>query len=137
MIGNLVVGRFADKHAIAVLRLGHGLALLALVILGLFNHIPAVTLSFVLVIGLVGVTMNPALITRVVEVGGSGNLVSTVHTAVITSGVMVGTAISALTINVTGDDDPTAAMWTGAGLAILAAIVLAAQSRTRQVAGDA
>lgn len=89
-------------------------------------------LPFVLVIGLVGVTMNPALITRVVEVGGSGNLVSTVHTAVITSGVMVGTAISSLTIGLTGDD-PVAAMWTGAGLAVLATLTLALQSRPKNI----
>lgn len=131
VVGNLIVGRFADDHAIAVLRLGHALVFVALVVLGLFNHVPAVTLPFVLVIGLVGVTMNPALITRVVEVGGSGNLVSTVHTAVITSGVMVGTAMSAFTINLSGDD-PAAAMWTGAGLAILAALVLATQTKSTQ-----
>lgn len=131
VIGNLIVGRFADRHAVAVLRLGHALVFIALVILGLFNDLPAVTLPFVLVIGLVGVTMNPALITRVVEVGGSGNLVSTVHTAVITSGVMVGTAISALVIGLAGDD-PAAAMWTGAGLAVLAAVVLAMQSKQPQ-----
>ncbi len=131
VIGNLIVGRFADRHAVAVLRLGHALVFIALVILGLFNDLPAVTLPFVLVIGLVGVTMNPALITRVVEVGGSGNLVSTVHTAVITSGVMVGTAISALVIGLAGDD-PATAMWTGAGLAVLAAVVLAMQSKQPQ-----
>ena len=136
VIGNLIVGRFADKHAVAVLRLGHALVFIALVILGLFNHLPAITLPFVLVIGLVGVTMNPALITRVVEVGGSGNLVSTVHTAVITSGVMVGTAISALIINLTGDD-PAAAMWTGAVLAVVASIVLAAQTRSRSARVEA
>ncbi|MGN6035904.1 MFS transporter [Brevibacterium casei] len=135
VIGNLIVGRFADDHAVAVLRLGHALILIALVVLGLFNHIPAVTLPFVLVIGLVGVTMNPAMITRVNEVGGSGNLVSTVHTAVITSGVMVGTALGSLTINLTGTDNPAAAMWTGAGLAVLAMIALAIQTGRKRAAG--
>lgn len=132
VVGNLIVGRFADRHAIGVLRLGHALVFVALVVLGLFDHIPTIVLPFVLVIGLVGVTMNPALITRVVEVGGSGNLVSTVHTAVITSGVMVGTAISSLTIGLTGDD-PVAAMWTGAGLAVLATLTLALQSRPKNI----
>lgn len=132
VIGNLIVGRFADDHAVAVLRFGHLFVLVALVIIGLFNHVPAVTLPFVLVIGLVGVTMNPAMITRVNEVGGSGNLVSTMHTAVITSGVLVGTALGSLTINLTGTDDPAAAMWTGAGLAVLAMIALAVQTRSRQ-----
>lgn len=130
VVGNLIVGKFADDHAVGVLRLGHSLLFISLVLISLFSDAPGVTLTFVLVVGLVGVTMNPAMITRVVEVGGSGNLVSTVHTAVITSGVMVGTAISAGAMGIFGDN-PTVATWTGAVLAVLAALVLATQS-TRQ-----
>ncbi|MDU7566504.1 MAG: hypothetical protein E7K54_10110, partial [Corynebacterium sp.] len=45
-----------------------------------------------------GVTMNPALVARVAEVGGTGNMVTSMHTGVITMGVTVGTAISSLVI---------------------------------------
>lgn len=131
VVGNLIVGKFADDHAVDVLRLGHSLLFISLVLISLFSDTPGVTLTFVLVVGLVGVTMNPAMITRVVEVGGSGNLVSTVHTAVITSGVMVGTAISAAAMGIFGED-PVVATWTGAVLAVLAAGVLATQSTRKK-----
>lgn len=131
VVGNLIVGKFADDHAVGVLRIGHSLLFVSLVVLSLFSGTPPVTLAFVLVVGLVGVTMNPALIGRVVEVGGSGNLVSTVHTAVITSGVMVGTAISAGAMGIFGED-PVVATWTGAVLAVLAALVLATQSTRKK-----
>ncbi|ALC24851.1 MFS transporter [Streptomyces pristinaespiralis] len=127
-VGNLIVGKFADQHAVKVLRFGHMLLFVSLGLLALRGHVPAVALGMVLVVGLAGVTMNPALVTRVAEVGGVGNLVSTVHTAVITMGVTLGTAISAITISLFGED-PAVAMWTGAAFAVLAALVLATQTR--------
>ncbi|WP_331749179.1 MFS transporter (plasmid) [Streptomyces sp. NBC_00984] len=127
-VGNLIVGEFADQHAVKVLRFGHTLLFVSLGLLALRGHVPAVALGMVLVVGLSGVTMNPALVTRVAEIGGVGNLVSTVHTAVITMGVTLGTAISAITISLFGDD-PAVAMWTGAAFAVLAALALATQTR--------
>ncbi|MGP5055234.1 MFS transporter [Brachybacterium paraconglomeratum] len=131
-IGNMIVGKFADRHAVAVLRLGHGLLLVSLVLLAAFNYIQPVTLIMVIIVGFVGVTMNPALVTRVAEVGGAGTMVSTIHTAVISAGVTLGSAVSSATMSTFGNDDPGIAMWTGAVLAVLAAIVLATQSRNRQ-----
>lgn len=129
-IGNLVVGRFADRHAVTVLRFGHALLFTALTLLALFGQVSPLVVITVLIVGLAGVTMNPALVTRVAEVGGTGNLVSTVHTAVITMGVTLGTAISAVTISLFGDD-PAVAMWTGVVFAVLAAVVLAMQTAQR------
>lgn len=127
-IGNLVVGKFADRHAVDVLRVGHVLLFVSLALLASLTSIQPLVLAMVLVVGFAGVPMNPALVTRVAEVGGAGNMVSTVHTAVITMGVTLGTAISAVTISLF-DDDPAVAMWTGAAFALLAALVLAAQTR--------
>lgn len=131
-IGNMIVGKFADRHAIAVLRTGHGLLLVALVLLAAFNYIQPLTLIMVIIVGFVGITMNPALVTRVAEVGGAGMMVSTIHTAVISAGVTLGSAVSSATMGTFGNDDPGVAMWTGAVLAILAGIVLATQSRSRE-----
>ena len=89
-IGNLIVGKFADRHAVGVLRLGHAVLFVSLGLLALFGHVQPIVLVMVLFVGLAGVTMNPALVTRVAEVGGTGNLVSTVHTSVITMGVTLG-----------------------------------------------
>ncbi|MFT0846135.1 MFS transporter [Actinomycetaceae bacterium L2_0104] len=134
-IGNMIVGKFADRHAIAVLRLGHGLLLVSLVLLAAFNYIQPLTLAMVIVVGFVGVTMNPALVTRVAEVGGAGTMVSTIHTAVISAGVTLGSVVSSAAMSTFGNDDPGIAMWTGAILAVLAAIVLATQSRSPRKAG--
>lgn len=43
-IGNLVVGRFADRHAVPVLRFGHALLFIALALLALFGNDPAVAM---------------------------------------------------------------------------------------------
>lgn len=130
-IGNLIVGKFADKHAVAVLRIGHGLLFVSLALLAAFGYVQPVVLVMVIIVGFVGVTMNPALVTRVAEVGGAGTMVSTIHTAVISAGVTLGSAVSAVTISMFGDD-PAIAMWTGAVLAILAALVLATQVKARR-----
>lgn len=130
-IGNMVVGKFADKHAVAVLRIGHALLFVALAALAAFGYVQPIVLVMVIVVGFVGVTMNPALVTRVAEVGGAGTMVSTIHTAVISAGVTLGSAVSAVTISMFGDD-PAVAMWTGAVLAVLAAMVLSTQTEVRK-----
>ncbi|MFC7585812.1 MFS transporter [Nonomuraea antimicrobica] len=126
VLGNNVVGRYADRHAVTLLRIGHLALAGALVVLALFAHLPWAALPGVLAVGLVGVTMNPALVSRVVEVAGAGGLVNTVHTSVITLGVVAGSAIGGLAISAA--DDTAAAMWTGAILAIVATCVLSAQT---------
>jgi DHA1 family inner membrane transport protein len=62
-IGNLVVGRFADRHAVAVLRSGHALLFIALALLAHFGQVSLVVVVTVLIVGVAGVTMNPALVT--------------------------------------------------------------------------
>ncbi|MEU5581659.1 MFS transporter [Streptomyces huasconensis] len=136
VIGNNLVGRYADRHAVTLLRIGHLVLASSLVLLALFAHLPWAALPGVLLVGLVGVTMNPALVVRVVEVSGAGNLVNTVHTSVITLGVVTGSAIGSAAISGTGDSSSAPAMWTGATLAVLAAGVLGAQtvgSKRRQM----
>ncbi|MGA5472727.1 MFS transporter [Streptomyces arboris] len=113
VIGNNLVGRYADQHAVTLLRIGHLAMIGSLVGLALFSHLPWAALPGVLLVGLVGVTMNPALVVRVVEVAGAGNLVNTVHTSVITLGVVAGSAIGGVAISGAGDTT-AAAMWTGA-----------------------
>lgn len=59
-------------------------------------------------------------------------MVSTIHTAVISAGVTLGSAASSATMSMVGNDDPGTAMRTGAVLAALAAFVLATQSRAQK-----
>ncbi|MEU8708435.1 MFS transporter [Streptomyces sp. NPDC048565] len=130
LVGNLIVGKLTDKHAVGVLRFGHALLFVSLGVLALAGTVQLLVLTMVLVVGLAGVTMNPPLVTRVVEVGGTGNLVNTLHTSVITLGITVGTAVSAFAISSFGDD-PAVAMWTGSAFALLAAVALAFQVNRR------
>ena len=130
-IGNLIVGKFADQHAIGILRIGHTLLFISLALLGSFSNAQPLVLAMVLIVGVAGVPMNPALVARVAEIGGTGNMVSTVHTSVITMGVALGSAIGALAIGRAGDD-PSAAMWIGAAFAVLATLTLATQARGRR-----
>lgn len=130
-IGNLIVGKFADQHAIGILRIGHTLLFISLALLGAFSNAQPLVLAMVLIVGVAGVPMNPAMVARVAEIGGTGNMVSTVHTSVITMGVALGSAIGALAIGRAGDD-PSAAMWIGASFAVLATLTLATQARGRR-----
>lgn len=130
-IGNLIVGKFADQHAIGILRIGHTLLFISLALLGTFSNAQPLVLAMVLIVGVAGVPMNPALVARVAEIGGTGNMVSTVHTSLITMGVALGSAIGALAIGRAGDD-PSAAMWIGAAFAVLATLTLATQARGRR-----
>ena len=129
-IGNLIVGKFADQHAIGILRIGHTLLFVSLALLGAFSNAQPLVLVMVLIVGVAGVPMNPAMVARAAEIGGTGNMVSTVHTSLITMGVALGSAIGALSISRAGGD-PSAAMWIGAAFAVLATLTLATQS-TRQ-----
>lgn len=131
LVGNIIVGKLADKHAVGVLRFGHALLFVSLGVLAVAGQVQPLVLAMVLIVGLAGVTMNPPLVTRVVEVGGSGNLVATVHMSIITLGITVGTAVSAATISAFGDD-PSVAMWTGCVFALLAAVVLALQTKGKR-----
>ncbi|ALU40309.1 arabinose ABC transporter permease [Kocuria flava] len=130
-IGNLIVGKFADQHAIGILRIGHTLLFVSLALLGAFSNAQPLALAMVLIVGVAGVPMNPAMVARVAEIGGTGNMVSTVHTSLITMGVALGSAIGALAISRAGDD-PSAAMWIGAAFAVFATLTLATQSRGRR-----
>ena len=130
-IGNLIVGKFADQHAIGILRIGHTLLFISLALLGAFSNAQPLVLAMVLIVGVAGVPMNPALVARVAEIGGTGNMDSAVHTSVLTMGGALGSAIGALAIGRAGDD-PSAAMWIGAAFAVLATLTLATQARGRR-----
>lgn len=72
LVGNLIVGRLADKHAVGVLRFGHALLFVSLGVLAVASQVQPLVLAMVLIVGLAGVTMNPPLVTRVVEIGAAG-----------------------------------------------------------------
>ncbi|MFG2738187.1 MFS transporter [Streptomyces carpaticus] len=117
LVGNLVVGRLADKHTISTLLLGTALNALFLTGFALFTDIPSLALAFMLGIGLVGVTMNPAMAVRIQRAGSTAPLVNTIHGSFITLGVIIGSAVGSALIPLHGLRSPVVL---GIGLAILA-----------------
>ncbi|MFE7675051.1 MFS transporter [Streptomyces albidoflavus] len=115
VIGNTVVGRLADRWTLPVLATGLTLNALFLTGFALLAHLPVPAVLCLLGIGLVGVTMNPAMVTRVQRAGDAGPLVNTVHSSFITLGVILGSALGALAIDGWG---LRAALWLGALLAL-------------------
>jgi DHA1 family inner membrane transport protein len=87
----------------------------------LFAHLGAAALVCMLGIGLVGVTMNPAMAVRVQRAGNIGPLVNTIHGSFITGGIIVSSAVGGLAIDGFGLRAP---LWIGAGLALLGFLTL-------------
>lgn len=116
LVGNMIVGRLADRHTLAVLLGGLALNVLFLAGFALLAHVSAAAVVCMLGIGLVGVTMNPALGVRVQRVGNAGPLVNTIHGSFITGGIIVSSSIGGLVI---GEYGLRAPLWLGAGMALL------------------
>jgi len=122
VVGNTVVGRLADRYTIVIL--AGGLLMLAtfLVVFFLFGQIKAVAAAAMVGIGLVGVTMNPAMVTRVMRTANGRPLVNTVHTSVITLGIMVGASLGGVFID--AGYGLRAPLVVGVGLALLGILTL-------------
>ncbi|MEU0193029.1 MFS transporter [Streptomyces afghaniensis] len=116
VLGNTVVGRLADRRTVPVLAVGLVLNALFLTGFALLADMPAPAVVCMLGIGLVGVTMNPAMVTRVQRTGNAGPLVNTVHSSFITLGVILGSSLGAVAIETWG---LRATLWLGAGMAVL------------------
>ncbi|MEU7561501.1 MFS transporter [Streptomyces eurythermus] len=116
VVGNTVVGRFADRYTLPVLAIGLALSLLFLTGFAVFAGVPAPAVICMLGVGLAGVTMNPAMVTRVQRAGNAGPLVNTVHSSFITLGVILGSSLGAVAIDLWSLRAP---LWLGAALAAL------------------
>ncbi|MGW1378899.1 MFS transporter [Streptomyces sp. NPDC002446] len=116
VIGNTVVGRLADRHTVGVQLAGLVLNFLFLAGFALLAHLAVPAVALMTGIGLVGVTMNPAMATRVQRTGNARPLVNTVHSSFITLGVIVGSSVGGLAIHSFGLRAP---LWLGAALAVL------------------
>lgn len=117
VVGNAVVGRFAERRTFTVLIVGTAINSLLLAVFAVATGNAWLAVPAVLATGLVGVTMNPALVARVHQEGASGTLVNTVHTSMITLGVALGSMLGAVGIDLSDDRAP---LWVGSGLAVVA-----------------
>ncbi|MFG2641886.1 MFS transporter [Streptomyces sp. NPDC048370] len=121
VIGNTVVGRLADRRTVSVQVVGLALNVLFLTGFALLADVGPAAVVLMTGIGLVGVTMNPAMVTRVQRAGNAGPLVNTVHSSFITLGVIIGSSVGGLLVDAHGLRSP---LWLGAVLAVLGLLSL-------------
>ncbi|QDQ15370.1 MFS transporter [Streptomyces spectabilis] len=133
LIGNTIVGRLADRYTLPVLVTGLLLNFGFLTGFALVADVPVAAVAMMLGIGLVGVTMNPAMITRVQRAGTTGPLVNSVHSSFITGGIIIATSVGGPAIDAYGLRAP---LWIGAGLAVLGLLSLLPDLLRRGVAAD-
>lgn len=122
VVGNLVIGRLADRHTMAVLAVGLGVLALALGVFAEFAHSAALSVAAFLVIGLTGVSLNPAMVARVMRAASPGALVNTMHASLITAGLAFGSWAGGATIDAGyGLRSP---LWVGLALAVVGLLSL-------------
>lgn len=122
VIGNLVVGRFADRHTIRTLATGLTLLCLALTVFAVYAQSAVLSLGALVIIGLTGVALNPAMVARVMRAASPGPLVNTMHSSVITAGLAFGSWGGSYAIDAGyGLRSP---LWVGVVLALLGLLTL-------------
>ncbi|MYN15767.1 MFS transporter [Rugamonas sp. FT107W] len=122
VVGNGVVGRYADQHAILIMVWGMIVLGVSLALFAVFAEDKTVSVILLVVTGLVGVSMNPAIIARVMKTAHPGPLVNTVHTSVINIGLGAGSWIGGA--GIAAGYGLRAPLWLGVALAVLALVSL-------------
>lgn len=128
IIGNTIVGKLADRHTLAVLLVGLLLLTTFLVLFALLASNKVGAATALIGVGLVGVTMNPAMVTRVMRTANGRPLVNTVHTSVITLGTMTGSFLGGVFIS--AGFGLSAPLWVGIGMACLGVLSLLPELKT-------
>ena len=126
VIGNLVIGRYADRHIFLILTGGLSALAVALALFALFADNTAVSIAAFIVIGLAGLPVNPALAARVMQTVSAGPLVNTVHVSVINIGLAFGAWAGGLGIE--AGYGLTSPLWIGFALAVIGLLSLAPSS---------
>lgn len=122
VIGNVVVGRYADRYTLPILALGLAVLGTALATFALGAQHAVVGVGAFLAIGLSGVSLNPAMVARVMRAASPGPLVNTMHASIITAGIALGTWAGGMTIDAGyGLRSP---LWVGTSFAALGLLSL-------------
>ncbi|MDM5247480.1 MFS transporter [Lysinibacillus sp. G4S2] len=122
VVGNIVIGKFADNYTMKILMSGLIILIVALSVFALGAENKYIAVICTIFIGLTGVAMNPAMIARVMKTANSGAMINTVHTSFITLGVAIGSSLGGLGISKGyGYLSP---LWIGVCLAVLGLLSL-------------
>lgn len=115
VVGNFACGRLVDRHGPwRVQWWGLMIMVAALLLFALGARRLLLVLPALLLLGLTGVALNPAMVARVMARDDSP-LVASLHTAVISAGLLTGSALGGLAIERSGE--LTAALWVALVLA--------------------
>ena len=91
VLGSLMVGRSADPFTVSVLVSGTAIPASASAIFAAFVVDAVIGTGAFLVVGLVGVSLSPAWVARVMHAAEPSLLVNSPHASVITVGLALGT----------------------------------------------
>lgn len=130
LAGNMITGRLAYRHSLTIMVTGLTVLSFSLIGMALLAQYAWLAVAFVILIGLSGVPMNPAMMARIVSVAHPGPLVNAVHTSVINIGLGGGTFLSGMAIS--SGYEFRIALWIGAGLAVLGLLSILPYLRRRQ-----
>lgn len=122
VVGNIIVGRWADKYAMQIMVIGLLILGTTLVLMALNITNATIAIVCAIIIGFVGLPMNPAMVTRVMRVSNNGALVNSLHMSVINLGIVVGSWLSGLLVQ--AKYGWSAPLWFGAVLALLGLVSL-------------
>ncbi|KAB8047894.1 MFS transporter [Janthinobacterium rivuli] len=122
VVGNAVVGRYADRYTTVIMVWGMVILSISLALFAVFAHDKTFSVALLVVTGLVGMSMNPAIIARVMKTAHPGPLVNTVHTSVINIGLGAGSWLGGL--GIAAGYGLRSPLWVGVALAVLGLISL-------------
>lgn len=123
VVGNLVVGRLADRYTLRVLAVGLVVLAMGLAAFAAFASHAVISIAAFLAIGVSGVALNPAMVARVMRAASPGPLVNTMHASLITAGLAFGSWAGGAAIDAGfGLQSP---LWVGLALAVAGLLSLA------------
>lgn len=122
VVGNAVVGRYADRYTTVIMVWGMVILSISLALFAVFAQDKTISVALLVVTGLVGMSMNPAIIARVMKTAHPGPLVNTVHTSVINIGLGAGSWLGGL--GIAAGYGLRSPLWVGVALAVLGLLSL-------------
>ncbi|RRV10297.1 MFS transporter [Pseudomonas sp. v388] len=132
VVGNIIVGRFADRYTIPAVVWGLGVMVVALGGFALAGDHLWLNLACFMALGLTGVALNPAMVARVMKAAEPAAMVNALHTSVITAGLAFGSWAGGAVIE--AGHGLRAPLWVGAAMAFIGLLSLVRFGKSREVA---
>lgn len=99
IVGNYFAGRVADRYTFATLAIGISIMVGAMLLFAILAEWKVAAVVAIMLIGLTGIALNPALTARVMRIAHPGALVNAMHASVINIGLAFGPWAGGLAIS--------------------------------------